>query len=121
MASKERDPIDRAQRKVDKARRKLEAAREEHAQTRERGKQEIEKARLHAAVWLAEATDQVDRRAAKLARLEAQLAELRGEDLANAVVARAPVTPEETVEVLEHHEVLSEYGLDTAAGSLARE
>lgn len=103
MATSKKDTVEKARRRVDKQRRKLDAALEDHAQTRERGKQEIERARLQAAEWLAEVSERVDRRSAKLARAEEHLANLLKETSAldGAVVDhRDAQTPEETVEIL---------------------
>src|SRR5690242_20722293 len=73
MGKKEKDPVEKARRKLDKSQRAFHSAEEKHAQARARGRQEIEKARLRAARWQAKASELLERRAAAVARAEERL------------------------------------------------
>ncbi len=69
------DGLKKATKKLAKTRLKLEVSEERYAQARERGKQEIERARLRAAEWQAEAGERVQRRAGAVERAEIRVRE----------------------------------------------
>ena len=104
------DPIDKARRRLAKAQLKLHVAQEEHAQAREQGKQEIEQARLRAARWLAKSSEQVEKRAQKVADFEARLLALtdskvsQSQDDAPDGLALMPPSPEAVADVIERLE-----------------
>lgn len=69
------DGLKKAKKKLAKTRLKLEVAEERYAQVRERGNQGIERARLQAAEWQAEAGERVQRRAGAVERAEIRVRE----------------------------------------------
>jgi len=75
MAKKHDDALSQRQveRKLKKARLKLEVAQARLQQERQRGKQDIERARLLAAEWEAEALERVEHRSARVSRIESHL------------------------------------------------
>src|SRR5437588_6751157 len=74
MAKKaEKDPLEKARRKLAQAQLKLHVAEDKHMQARARGKQEVEQARLRASEWLTAAAERVERRREQVSRAEERL------------------------------------------------